>query len=131
MAACGSTAAFFSVCTRMRTLTKAPGHSAWSLFSNTAFTFTVPEDASTALSTNCSLPTSSVARSGNAAVTRPSPSRSARSASPTLRCGTLKPTSTGSSWVIVTSGVVLACTELPANTLTAPARPAPGAVMRP
>ena len=36
----------------------------------------------------------------------------------------------GSSWVMVTSVVWLACTELPGKTLIAPTRPAPGALTR-
>ena len=65
-----------------------------------------------------------------ARITLPPPLRSVCSASPRLRCGRLKPTAIGSSWVIVTSGAPAGCTSVPGNTLMAPARPALGAAMR-
>ena len=130
IAACGITIASFSVCTASRTLTKAPGQSLSSSLANSALTRTVPEPASTALSTNCSLPVSVPRASGSTAVTLPPPLRSVCSASPRLRCGRLKATAIGSSWVIVTSAAPVGCTVLPAKTLIAPARPADGATMR-
>ena len=99
------TLAPFSVCTARRIVTKAPGQSRSSLLANSALTRTVPEAASTALSTNCSLPVSAVPPSGSTAVTLPPPARIVASASPRLRCGRLKATAIGSSWVIVTSAV--------------------------
>ena len=110
--------------------TNAPGHSASSRLSNCALTRTVPEPASTALSTKSSRPTLRPRLSGSTAVTWPPPLRKVRSASPRLRCGRLKATAIGSSWVIVTSGVPVGCTVLPTKTLIAPARPAVGAMMR-
>ncbi len=130
MAASGTTMASFSVRTASFTVTKAPGHSCSSLLSNTAFTFTVPDAASTALSTKASLPLRVPRPSGSTATTLPPPPRSERSASCRSRCGRLKVTAIGSSWVIVTSGAALGCTSVPGNTLTVPARPELGATMR-
>lgn len=130
MAACGTTTASFSVFTVCEISTKAPGHSLRSRLSNTALTLTDPELASTVLSTNFSRPLKLPAPSGSAACTTAPPSPSAARASGRLRCGRLKATAIGSSWVMVTSVLKLACTALPADTLTAPARPATGAVMR-
>ena len=129
-AACGITLAPFSVCTASRTVTNAPGQRRSSLFWKSAFTRTVPEFASTALSTNCSRPMIRPAPSGSTAETLPPPLRNVASASPRLRCGRLKATAIGSSWVMVTSAAPPGCTVLPANTLMAPARPADGATMR-
>ncbi len=53
MEACGTTTASLSVRTVIATLTKAPGHKVPAPLSNFALTLTVPEAASTALSTNC------------------------------------------------------------------------------
>ena len=130
IAACGMTLAPLSVCTASRMLTKAPGQSRSSLLANSALTFTVPEFASTVLSTKSSLPLALAPVSGKVAVTLPPPPRRAASAWPRLRCGRLKATAIGSSWVIVTSAVPLGCTKLPGKTLIAPARPALEATMR-
>jgi len=130
MAACGTTTASFRVRTVMLTLAKAPGQSRPALLSKRAFTFTVPEAASTTLSTNCRRPLSSPPLSGSVATTSEPPSFSAASASARWRCGRLNETAIGSSWVMVTSVVWLACTALPTNTGMLPTRPALGAVMR-
>jgi hypothetical protein len=69
IAACGITLAPLSVCTARRTVTNAPGQRRSSLLANSALTRTVPDAASTALSTNCSLPTTVLPLSGSSAVT--------------------------------------------------------------
>ncbi len=63
-------------------------------------------------------------------MTLPPPARNVASASPRLRCGRLKATAIGSSWVIVTSALPDGCTVLPGKTLIAPARPAVVATIR-
>ena len=130
IAACGTTTASLIVRTFIATSRKAPGHNFASRFANTALTFTEPDDASIALSTNCNLPCNVAPLSGNTAVTTEPPPFKACNASARWRCGRLKPTAIGSSWVMLTSAVWFACTELPGNTLMAPARPALGALIR-
>ena len=130
MAAWGTTTASFNTRTVMRTLAKAPGQSLKSLLANCALTLIVPEDESTELSTNCKRPLNLAPASGKLASTSPPPSFKADKASPKLRWGKLNETLIGSSCVIVTRLVTLACTELPAKTLITPTRPAPGATTR-
>ena len=118
----------------------------------------MPDVASTVLSTNVSLPwrpaapavvgvmaaalaaapvadaasgaSPAAGLSGNKALTTPCPEASAFSASPTLRCGRLKATATGSIWVMVSRAGPPGDTLLPTNTGTGPTRPALGALMR-
>ncbi len=86
----------------------------------------VPVAGSTLLSMKLTVPCSACPLSAPGSCTCTAAALSPPSSGASWLSGTEKLTPTGSTWLMVTSGVPLGCTRLPGNTAMAPARPLRG-----
>ena len=122
--------ASFSVRIRSRVETDWPGHSAWSLLSNTALSRIVPLVVSTWLLISDSVPVDSTRLpSVDSAMVFGGEAASAALISGNWSSGAVKITAIGSIWAMVTMPVwVAALTILPTSTWRSPTTPEIGAL---